>query len=224
MAILKFLFSARTMLLLLNAKLCLSRQIRGASSEFTDFERVLYLDPARCELYPECQGLAGSCCPATDGTQLGCCSGPGSCESTPACAAEGLEGHCCPSLSGDDLDCCTNSTPSPTTAPTESPIDDSTCSSQPVCAGLGLIGDCCPTKNGIILDCCDPEPQCYLNPACAASPYMNDDDNCCPNDQGQFEPCCAEADPSCSAYSGCQGLAESCCPNAEGVRLACCDE
>lgn len=65
-------------------------------------------DLAACALFPACvkAGLAGDCCPSSNGKNLGCCDTPASCSRHPNCKAANLTGDCCPALNGAMLGCC----------------------------------------------------------------------------------------------------------------------
>lgn len=114
-----------------------------------------------CEDNLGCIGLAGDCCPASDGLMLACCEqpepdtteAPTTVTSTPssaACAANSgcsnLAGDCCPAPNGMMLACCSVTT-SPEPPVTTSPEPPVTTSLEPpdegydiIVVGGGLVG------------------------------------------------------------------------------------
>jgi len=75
---------------------------------------------ASCAAHSACSGLAGDCCPTTDGVQLDCCSAHlevaevydySDCNENYRCADIGLPGKCCPTTGGVFLDCCSHEGP-----------------------------------------------------------------------------------------------------------------
>jgi hypothetical protein len=141
--------------------------------------------------------LTGFCCPAPNGSNLGCCDSFDVVSETKSTDGE-------------------EATHNQESAPQSPETASASCSENEVCAALNLTGLCCPAPGGANLGCCD---------SFDVSNTKTTDGEEVPHNQESAPQSPETASVSCSEHEGCAALNLTglCCPAPGGANLGCCD-